>query len=1590
MRASQRLTIARRLNKHNPFASPKLMMLGLMVTLVASALIAHQRFAVTAQQQSEERHPAIQLTRIAEGMEGAAGIAHHQPTDSLLLSANGRAELFGADGARTLFSRAGIDRQSRLTTVRESLARHGGFTAGEIFFGTDAPGAIARVSPDGSRAQNPWVVLPGEIGLVRDLYPDRTEVFNGDLIAVTTGGGVWRIDASGNAQRVTPMITARSEAGEEAPVAVKSVVVPPNDPAKYGAWAGKILAVARHRGVIYAVDADGGVESFDPGISQINNILIIPPNENFFGIAVDRPTTDQKTDHGTIWGAPASDFTGFAGDLLITQAGGETCHCQPALWRLRWNGAEFQTARLGQLSGVSETTEWGQVTFSSFGAELLQQQATPLVGPFGQPFATGPTGNNDDFTLQEIIVQASGGATTATANARFINTLRNVGTAAGNFIVSAPTIPPGFTVSVSSDSGATFTSLNSGGTSRTPTPVNPNEERNLDVRITAPAGLAINTSFDVAIQVTSDTNAALFNRTIDRIRLVPSQLPQPMLTLVKSVRDVNGGLVLPGDTLEYSLTLSNASANPVVRSFITEFIPANAAYVAGSVRITAGANAGAKTDAIDGDQADFFSPVAGSHNGQINIGTGTGAGGHNGNGLLIGGTLAPADSTTVTFQVRVNAGLDSGAIISNLAFWGGNDIERAGSSNTVTSTVSAPAPLVGPFGQPAAVGPTGNNDDFTRGRVSLDISGGLTTVPATVRFINTLRNDGAAPGKFVVTAPTAPPGFSLRVSVDSGASFVSLDRGGAATTPTEVNPGEERNLDVRIELPAGLAVNTDYDVVIQVSREDAPTKFNRTIDRIRPDPNAPNLTLVKAVRDLNGNDIAGGTAQPGQTIEYTLTLRNAGPTPVANTFIAEYLPPNVSYVAGSTRITAGPNAGAKTDARGDDQVDYFPSGFVNGQINIFTGAGATALRGGTLAPGESTTVAFRVTVNSNATAGTVIRNGADWGAEDFFVGGKSNIVTVTVGVAQMAAPLLGPFGQPAAAGPTNNNDDFTLSRVNLNISGGLTTVTGTVRFINTLRNAGDIPGRFVISAVPPIPPGFSVRISVDSGATFVSLDSGGTATLPSDMNPGEERNLDVRVDLPMGLAVNTNFDLVLQASLAGDPAKLNRTIDRVRPDPNAPNLTLVKAVRDLNGNDIAGGTVRPGQTIEYTLTLRNAGTTPVANTFIAEYLPPNVTYVANSTRIRAGANAGAKTDARGDDQVDYFPSGFVNGQINITTGAGATALRGGTLAPGESTTAAFRVTINANVARGTVIRNGADWGAEDFGIGGKSNIVEVTVGDPCPVIVVGPPQTQIAAGRVGAPYSQTFIQTGGAAPVTFSSAGDPLPPGLTLNATTGVLAGTPAQAGTFQFTITATDANGCTGSQTFSVVINPSCPAITLSPAAGALPAGRVGATYSQTFAQSGGAAPVTFTVTAGALPPGLTLGATSGILAGVPTQTGAFTFTITARDANGCTGSAAYTLVINPAGCPVIVVGPPQTQIAVGRVGSPYSQTFTQTGGTLPVTFSSTGALPPGLTLNATTGVLAGTPAQAGTFQFTITATDANGCTGSQIFRVVINPHAR
>ena len=111
-----------------------------------------------------------------------------------------------------------------------------------------------------------------------------------------------------------------------------------------------------------------------------------------------------------------------------------------------------------------------------------------------------------------------------------------------------------------------------------------------------------------------------------------------------------------------------------------------------------------------------------------------------------------------------------------------------------------------------------------------------------------------------------------------------------------------------------------------------------------------------------------------------------------------------------------------------------------------------------------------------------------------------------------------------------------------------------------------------------------------------------------------------------------------------------------------------------------------------------------------------------------------------------------------------------------------------------------------------------------------------------------------------------------------------------------------------------------------------------------------------------------AGVLSGTPVAAGTFDFTITATDAGAITGSRAYTLMV---GAATITLSPATLPDALG--GTPYSQALIASGGTGPYSFAVTaGALPAGLGLSST-GELSGTPVVAGTFDFTITATDSS-----------------
>lgn len=303
----------------------------------------------------------VTLTPIPTTFNGIIGIDHHQPTNKVVVSVNYPTglpynfELVSSTGSRTQFSAiSGLTDEVKIATARDTL---GGFAVGEMFTGTGVPGEIIRISATG--ASSYVITLPGEPGLMRgSMHVDRTGVFGGDLIVVTTAGNVWRVKSSAPAGACSPLdCTQLTGVGTH----LEGVCTIPNNAAKYGPWTGKILAGAEGQGRVYAIAPDGTTTFYTLGINP-EDIDIIPTNENFFGVGYG---------DNTLYGAPPSEFAGMVGDVLITQEG------PGKLFRVNWNGSVFETTQLAQV------TQWEHVAFSPAGIIVVPPSAVPTVSAWG-------------------------------------------------------------------------------------------------------------------------------------------------------------------------------------------------------------------------------------------------------------------------------------------------------------------------------------------------------------------------------------------------------------------------------------------------------------------------------------------------------------------------------------------------------------------------------------------------------------------------------------------------------------------------------------------------------------------------------------------------------------------------------------------------------------------------------------------------------------------------------------------------------------------------------------------------------------------------------------------------------------------------------------------------------------------------------------------------------------------------------------------------------------------------------------------------------------------------------------------------------
>lgn len=182
--------------------------------------------------------------------------------------------------------------------------------------------------------------------------------------------------------------------------------------------------------------------------------------------------------------------------------------------------------------------------------------------------------------------------------------------------------------------------------------------------------------------------------------------------------------------------------------------------------------------------------------------------------------------------------------------------------------------------------------------------------------------------------------------------------------------------------------------------------------------------------------------------------------------------------------------------------------------------------------------------------------------------------------------------------------------------------------------------------------------------------------------------------------------------------------------------------------------------------------------------------------------------------------------------------------------------------------------------------------------------------------------------------------------------------------------NKATGQKSNSVQINiaPSASALALTIATSSLPSATVGTPYSVTLAATGGSSPYSWSFSSGKMPAGLAL-SSSGIISGTPTAAGTFSIGLTVRDKSHPPQEKfiALTMVVstNPLGIAT-------TALAPASYGTAYAQTLQATGGAPSYTWSVTsGSLPPGLSLSASTGAISGIPTLGGKFPFNVTVSD-------------------
>jgi hypothetical protein len=551
----------------------------------------------------------------------------------------------------------------------------------------------------------------------------------------------------------------------------------------------------------------------------------------------------------------------------------------------------------------------------------------------------------------------------------------------------------------------------------------------------------------------------------------------------------------------------------------------------------------------------------------------------------------------------------------------------------------------------------------------------------------------------------------------------------------------------------------------------------------------------------------------------------------------------------------------------------------------------------------------------------------------------------------------------------NLNSDFVPQPPSSAIDAGVTLSTEfSVDFNGTSRPQG---GAWDIGAAEYVPVGPVISSSLSATAT---QGSPFTYTITATENPTTFS----ASNLPPGLVVDTNNGIV-----SGTPSGYGIFIVTIGAGSGAAFLTInvVQVTPVITSSSSAS--VVSGTAFSYTITANN-----FPSTYSAVGLPPGL-----SLNTATGLISGAPTTA-GNYSVTVKAinsSGSGSFTLNITVEIAVPKINGpytvdtfrsepftytisAKNSPTSFTASGYPSGFSFNSTTGTLSGTPTTTGTSSIAISatnstgtGTSTLTLNVTAQPAPAITSASTMT----GTTGAPFSYSISATN--SPTSYSVTG--LPNGLSLDATTGIISGTPVDSGTSVVHLNAANGGGSATKLLTLTIALQLAPVISSSVTASGSP----NSLFAYTIAASN--SPTSYSATG--LPAGLTLNSTTGLISGTPTVAGTSVVTINASNAAG-TGSAQIDVTISfPVSAPTI------TSTLTAHAGIGVAFTYAIKASSSPNGYSASG-LPSGLSLNSNTGIISGSPTALGSFPVTIRATNAMGTTSASLVVSVSAPTAR